>query len=94
MKRYTLIGGPRHQQQLTHTPTADSSEGALPSSITVTDPQEPWKQIEYLAKTWVTADAEKAMLAYIDLQAMYQRGDNKPAPDRPWSPRPVGPRAA
>jgi hypothetical protein len=35
----------------------------------------------------LAADAEKAMLAYIDLQATYQRNDNKPAPDRPWSPR-------
>lgn len=33
------------------------------------------------------ADAEREMLAYIDLQATYQRNDNKPAPDRPWSPR-------
>ena len=33
------------------------------------------------------ADAEKVMLAYIDLQATYQRNDNKPAPDRPWSPK-------
>lgn len=42
----------------------------------------------------MAADAEKAMRDYVDLQAMYQRGDNKPAPDRPWSPRPVGPKAA
>lgn len=35
------------------------------------------------------ADAERAMRDYIDLQATYQRGDNKPAPDRPWSPKVV-----
>ena len=34
-------------------------------------------------------DAEKAMLDYIDLQARYQRNDNAPAPDRPWSPKAV-----
>ena len=35
----------------------------------------------------LAADAERAMLAYIDLQATFQRNDNKPAPDRPWSPK-------
>ncbi len=37
----------------------------------------------------MAADAERAMLDYIDLQAKYQRNDNPPAPDRPWSPRAV-----
>lgn len=35
----------------------------------------------------LASDAEQAMRDYVDLQAQYQRRDNKPAPDRPWSPR-------
>lgn len=35
----------------------------------------------------MAADAEKAMLAYIDQQTKFQRTDQPPAPDRPWSPR-------
>lgn len=31
-------------------------------------------------------DAEQAMRDYIDLQARYQRNDERPAPDRPWRP--------
>ena len=42
----------------------------------------------------VQRECEQFALDYLDLRVKYQRNDNKPAPDRPWSPRPVGPRAA
>lgn len=35
----------------------------------------------------IQRECEQFALDYLDLRVMYQRRDNKPAPDRPWSPK-------
>ena len=49
--------------------------------------KEVWqKHRDRVAGYELAADAEQAMRDYIDLQARYQRNDQRPAPDRPWMP--------
>jgi len=37
----------------------------------------------------IQRECEQMALDYLDLRVKYQRNDNPPAPDRPWSPRAV-----
>lgn len=44
------------------------------------------KHLDAVPGYTVQRDCEQMALDYLDLRVKYQRGDQKPAPSRPWSP--------